>query len=495
MAFVPGYEHDVFVTYAHVDDDVLPGTERGWVTTLVQCVRTRLAQILGRSDSYSLWMDHELSGNVSVTQQLTAAVRGTATLVVVMSPGYTASDWCRRERNGFLTAIEARAGSGVFVVEREPVEESERPSEFKDLAGYPFWVEEWPEKAVRILGSPVPEPTDRDYYAKVDDLCRDVAKELKRQRGLSAKGAAVGAQSPTGVQTVAARPAGGAVATGHPVVFLAETTDDLEPQRSGIRRFLSQMSIDALPIACYAQEPGAFRQSVERDLARCDLFVQLISEAPGKKPPDLPGGYVRLQLEIAQAMNKPVLQWRRPGMDLTVVEDKEHRQLLELETVRAEGLEEFKREIRRRATEPRVQPPAPLNAFVFVDMETADRPLAERVCGVLDTYGAEYSLPAQSNDPGDNRQDLEQNLLNSDVVIVVYGNTTATWVRSQLLAFRKILAVRPTPLKALAVFEGPPEAKASVDLKLQNMQILNCRQGAMEDQLKRFLDGVRGEAG
>ena len=76
---------------------------------------------------------------------------------------------------------------------------------------------------------------------------------------------------------------------------------------------------------------------------------------------------------------------------------------------------------------------------------------------------------------------------------MVYGNTTATWVRSQLLAFRKILAGRPAPLRALAVFEGPPEEKAEVDLKLQKMQILNCRQGAMEDQLKRFLDSVRGE--
>jgi hypothetical protein len=492
MAFVPWCEHDVFVSYAHVDDDLLPGTEHGWVTTLVQCVRTRLAQILGRSDSYSLWMDHELSGNVSVTQQLTAAFRGTATLVVVLSPGYTASDWCQRERNGFLSAIKARAGSGVFVVQREPVEESERPSEFKDLAGYPFWVGDWPDKKIRILGSPVPEPTDRDYYSCVDDLCRDLAKELKRQRGLSAS-AAVPAPSPAGVQTAAAAPAGSAVATGRPVVFLAEATDDLEPQRNGIRRFLSQVSIDVLPTSWYPQEPGAFRQSVERDLARCGLFVQLISEAPGKKPPDLPGGYLRLQLEIAKSMNKPVLQWRRPGMDLTAVEDNEHRQLLESETVRAEGLEEFKSEIRRRATEPPAQPPAPLNAFVFVDMETADRPLAERVCGVLETYGAEYSLPAQSGDPGENRKDLEQNLLNSDVVIVVYGNTTATWVRSQLLAFRKILAGRPAPLRALAVFEGPPEEKAEVDLKLQKMQILNCRQGAMEDQLKRFLDSVRGE--
>ena len=491
MAFVTGCEHDVFLSYAHVDDDALPGMEHGWVTTLVQCLRTRLAQILGRSDSYSLWMDHDLSGNVSVSRQLMSAVHNTATLVVVLSPGYIASDWCRRERSGFLSAVAARTGSGVFVIEREPVDEAECPAEFKDLTGYHFWVGEWPNKTVRILGSPAPAPTDRDYYACVDDLCRDLAQELKRQRGTAAT-MVMAAQSAAVAQTVSAPvPARSQAGEGRPVVFLAETTDDLETNRSAIRRFLSQMDIDVLPATWYPQEPRAFRQSVQRDLARSELFVQLISEAPGKKPPDLPGGYVALQLEIAKALNKPVLQWRRPGMDLSLVEDGDHRQLLEMETVRAEGLEEFKREIRRRATEPPPPPPTPLNAFVFVDMETADRPLAERVCGLLESYGAEYSLPAQSDDPGENRRDLEQNLLNSDVVIVVYGNTTATWVRSQLLAFRKILAQRTAPLRALAVFEGPPQEKAGIDLKLQKMQTLNCRQGAIEEQLRRFLEATR----
>jgi len=82
MAFVSSCKYDVFVSYAHVDNDVLPGVEDGWVTTLVRCIKTRLAQILGRSDNYSLWVDNELSGNVSISQQITAAVRDSATLVV-----------------------------------------------------------------------------------------------------------------------------------------------------------------------------------------------------------------------------------------------------------------------------------------------------------------------------------------------------------------------------------------------------------------------------
>ena len=35
MAFVPNYKHDIFVSYAHVDDEPFPGADKGWVTTLL----------------------------------------------------------------------------------------------------------------------------------------------------------------------------------------------------------------------------------------------------------------------------------------------------------------------------------------------------------------------------------------------------------------------------------------------------------------------------
>ena len=89
---------------------------------------------------------------------------------------------------------------------------------------------------------------------------------------------------------------------------------------------------------------------------------------------------------------------------------------------------------------------------------------------------------------------MEQNLLNCDAAIVVYGIATSNWVRSQLLEFRKIIAKRDRPLNTLAVFEGPPEEKDSIDLKLPNMQVWNFRKGVDETELVHFLDKVTGEA-
>jgi hypothetical protein len=85
MAFVPAQKYDVFVSYAHVDDSPLPGCTP-WVTTLVECIKNRLGQKLGRDDAYSLWMDHELSGHTPIGHQLIDILRQTATLILVHRP-------------------------------------------------------------------------------------------------------------------------------------------------------------------------------------------------------------------------------------------------------------------------------------------------------------------------------------------------------------------------------------------------------------------------
>ncbi|HYQ91081.1 MAG TPA: hypothetical protein VES89_03145, partial [Candidatus Competibacteraceae bacterium] len=59
-AFVTGFEHDVFVSYAHVDNQPLlvpGGVPAGWVNTLVENLKRLLSQQLGRKDWGKLWFD------------------------------------------------------------------------------------------------------------------------------------------------------------------------------------------------------------------------------------------------------------------------------------------------------------------------------------------------------------------------------------------------------------------------------------------------------
>ena len=503
MAYVPDHQHDIFVSYAHVDDLPFPGVEQGWVTTLIESLRVLLAQKLGRRDAFSLWMDHQLSRHVELTPEILDNLGRTATLLVILSPGYLASEWCLREKDSFLARLEGRVreGSRIFIVERDKVDFEERPPQFSDLLGYRFWVQEGQGAPPRILGSPWPDPKNAQnlpYFDELTRLAANIADELKALRRAAEANAtpapAVTAPTPATAAASTAMPsvtpsppatAAGAAASlpasppERPTVFLAEATDDLDADCDSLRRHFEQAGLAVFPRTWYPREPAAYQQALDADLAKAKVFVQLLSALPGKRPPGLPQGYVRLQHERAVAAGVAVLQWHSRDLDATAVADPEQRAFLQGETVMVVGLEELKREVVERASAVPEPPPAaaPSEALVFVDAEAGDAELATAVADQLAERGLACVLPLRAGSPAEVREDLEQNLLFCDALVVVWGTIGSRWVRDQLLVWRKVAWKRERPLKVLAVLQGPPAEKEPLGLAVPHLQVIDCRGG------------------
>ena len=82
------------MSYARVDDVPVFGIK--WVSMLLQDLRTLLAQKMGRPDAFSIWWDEtDLRGNHAVTPEIRTTLQQSATMLLVLSPGYLASQWCR----------------------------------------------------------------------------------------------------------------------------------------------------------------------------------------------------------------------------------------------------------------------------------------------------------------------------------------------------------------------------------------------------------------
>ena len=181
------FRHDLFVSYAKVDDHLVSGVEDGWVTTLKNDMEVRLSQLFGRDEGYSVWWDHELRGNVDLTPEILEQLEASAALLVILSPGYISSTWCMQEQGAFLEALRRRGHdrSGIFVVHREPIDQKDVPEGLKDKTGYKFWIER--DGRPRTLAYPRPIPgINRAYYDKIDDLARDIQREVMRIRTESA---------------------------------------------------------------------------------------------------------------------------------------------------------------------------------------------------------------------------------------------------------------------------------------------------------------------
>ncbi len=278
-------------------------------------------------------------------------------------------------------------------------------------------------------------------------------------------------------------------------VCLGVVTEDLEEERAGVKSYLNQYGIYVLPnIESESLSTDDFRKVVEEGLCECAVFVQLLSGKPGKQAADLPEGYLQLQYEIARNLGKAVFQWRSPFLDVSAIQDKSHQLFVNGGMVRAESIEEFKLAVKEFVLNPpqeprsRLKQAADLDAIVFVNMESSDRALAEKVCHELQRHGIGYSLPLSGGDPSEIREDLEYNLVESNGIIIIYGSSTAKWVRRQLMEFRKILQKRDKPIQAFAIFEGPPEEKLSIDMMFPNLQLLDLKKGMDDVLLNREMD-------
>ena len=138
MVYVPDYDNDVFVSYAHTDNE----GEAAWVTTLEHLLNTELRPRLGTKD-LQIWRDNTLDGNHPITPEIMKAIRRSACLLVIMSPSYLESEWCAKERNTFLGfAREAVAAGRIFIVNCRDTDKSGIPPEFGDLLGFQFWTKD-----------------------------------------------------------------------------------------------------------------------------------------------------------------------------------------------------------------------------------------------------------------------------------------------------------------------------------------------------------------
>ena len=178
MALAPKSGHDLFISYVHVDDALVFGAR--WVSTLVRDLRNLLAQKMGRHEAFSMWWDEiNLRGNHAVTPEIRTTLQESTTLLLVLSPGYLASQWCRQEMKLFFEVLRGKHQGRVFVVEKQVLDEDQLwPAELSDLKGYRFWYRDEHDQT-RTLNMREPELHAIAYTRMVEDLATDISRQLK----------------------------------------------------------------------------------------------------------------------------------------------------------------------------------------------------------------------------------------------------------------------------------------------------------------------------
>ncbi len=481
MAYVPNCKCDVFVSFAHLDD-VAIGNASPWVTAFASDLKKVLRMRLGVREEEGLrvyFTGHaSLETGVKLDETLMQNASSSAVFVAVTSPAYVAENsYTMRELAAFLEAM--GTGGRIYAIEHSPLNSNdEYPQPLRELKRMAFW-QMHPEREI-----PLTMATGSDIYMQtLHDLGEQIRRQLKKMREEQK------AQTAAVVPAPPAEAAAPATAGSGRAIFLAQVTDDLDEEREQVRRYVEQYGVKVLPEGVYPQGGLEFAAAVEGDLARADAFVQLFSRTHTKRPPDVPQGYDRLQFERAITRGVPILQWLRPDTDLASVSDPQHASLLSGEHIMRIGLEAFKADILKRI-EKRPPPPPPEEQFIFINADGSDTKIAEDLRREFTSAHVSAAVPILQGSSEDVRLDLEENIVECDALVMVYGEATPVWVRGQLRLYSKLKHRRKQPLKALAIYLGPPETKPDIGMDLPEIRRIEYREGMAAESVRQFLTGL-----
>lgn len=395
MALIAG--HDVFVSYAHADNEVPEGagTKSGWVTALAHNLNVGPGVL-----KKDLYIDHQLRPGDVFSDDLVEMVCASRLLVILLSQNYIDSAWCGEELDHFISSHSDDPSKpvDVFVVELAPYEtltgvpaavENLR----KRLIHAKFWHQPVDAAAPILAGFPTPLESgaegEQHYWRVLNELRIAIDSRLREQqktRTSSTAQSKATASSPS-KEFQAVKPRLG-------TVLLADVTDDLEAARNAVKVALEPEGISVLPEGDYVGlSAEEFEDCITKDLTRSDLFVQLLSPLSGRKGKGFGAPLPQLQFQRAESALIEIMQWCERLPDGGQISDLEHAKLFETKFLRVTNLATFTSEVIERLRKVKEETAKEEKARAQETTELAEirlRPV--RKCVFLDDLASESNL-------------------------------------------------------------------------------------------------------
>jgi hypothetical protein len=504
VAFVPGFDYDVFVSYAHADNELPIGTEAryGWVTALTHNLSSGANRL-----KKNLFIDHQLKPGDPFSEDLRNKVARSALLLIFLSQHYAESAWCGLELDHFIWTHSDNPAKPrqVVVVELCPYERlTAVPNNIanlrKELIQAQFWYVTPDAIFSRLAGYPSPKENDYGgyYWRQLDCLCHALDTrlgELKAQVTQPEKFS--GGNTDKSSQSSA---------KASPAVLLADVTDDLVPQRNEVKLALEKEGIHVLPEGDYvgrsvAEIQLAFTQDARNSL----LFVQLLSATIGRIPDGGEYPLPQLQFAASQVAALPILQWCQTVPEVNTIADPRHDALFRTAFLSTVNLERFKDEViskyrdlqapRKTRTPDAAAVQTPKGKCVFVDDRLGDQELHAQIRSVIERANCEIRYPPPDASLEQDDAFMEDLLRPCRGGITVYTDRRdhkATYFR--LVRFLNRIAAGRIALSRWGVYLGPPPDKQDLlsEFRLSSQALIPIAgmHGLNEAALVEFLQNL-----
>jgi hypothetical protein len=446
------FEHNLFISYAHIDNEPLTPGEKGWVSRFHTTLKAMLSMRMGRDAK--VWRDEKLQGNDVFSDEIVDRFKQSAALVSIVTSRYLNSEWCTREAREFCQNAVQTGGlalgnkSRVFKVIKSPVDSQEAlPAPMKELLGYEFYSEE--DGAPLEFDPAYGQKYAERYNKSVMILAFQIAQLLKL----------VDSGATTRVELQAPR---------KPTIYLAECGFDRKQARELLNAELKRLGYPVLPDRQLPGDQAQYVAAVEGDLARCALAIHLVGERRGAVPDGPTAKSVGvLQNELAAARCKSGglkrLIWLPQG---TRSEDPDQQAFIDalhhdaevqfgadLITGDVELLRGAIHATLKKIEQP--EPPQPERGdtevqagagnggkLMYFMLDEKDRKASVPLRKLCKQLGFDVALPAFDGDASQIRKNNQQLLESCDTVLLFYGAGDEAWKRAIDSELKKMAGYR-----------------------------------------------------
>ena len=447
MAYVPGYNYDIFISFTHQDNDRLPGLEHGWVDEFHQQLENQLKR-RRQLDGLRIWRDRELHGNTDFDIAIENKIDSVALFLVLHSRAQRKSDYCRKELDWFTTKYRDSMLVGeqrrVFNVLLDNFPHQQWAEPLQGVVGFPRHDAEGDEMGEFTHPN---EITFGKQLRRVVDAAETILDAMRVQRQAARPEPSASTPAATGAGAPTRAVIGEA---SLPTVFLATVAEGQELTRE---RLLNEIGDRArlLDTPPPPHPHGEHRQQVEAALQQADLSIHLLDDDPGDRIVDLKQTtYPREQTEIA--LQQPLRQiiWLPPDLSIDAVRNDDYRELVRqldsgerskdgIELLRCDRNELIEQVLTRIAAAG--QPTAVADEASFlIDTHQKDQRYAYQLAGLLAERGADVDFNKESQDPVQSLALFEEAVRQARTLVILFGQVNAPWLSSRLKTAVKVMA-------------------------------------------------------
>jgi len=497
------YDTDLFISYAHIDNQPLKEDLSGWISRFHASLEALLSMRMG--SRVNIWRDDKLQGNDQFAEEITDQFDSTAALISVVSPRYLNSEWCAREVKAFCDSAKDSGGlvlkrkARIFKVIKSPIEtEKLLPSIMQELLGYEFYkIEDGiPVEMDEVYG----EQYGHDFNRTLNKLAFEIAvflNDIKNEVG----------DTPLEPQST------------NPVVYLAECSFDMKQYREVLGSELRRLGYTVLPDKQLPRTESKYALEVDDLLKQCQLSIHLVGGMYGVVP-NGPNdkSTSKLQNEVAvshcdsNALKRVI--WIPDGIESEQMRQQNFIESLQTDPVAQRGAEVIvgSFEDLRTATEAAIslleqQLHAKLNGQVEPKNEATGERLLYLLCTDKDrkqtvpirqyfrNKGLAVSLPAFKGDAAEVRAINQHLMATADIVVVYYGAGDEAWKRSVDTEIRKLRGYTSTEKKvSYFTYLAMPSTCDKEDLiDMDEAGLINAIDGTNEALLNDWFESINTE--